>query len=581
MSIGKEKVCNLIATDGFLLNIIDHMDVYSIPAILVLLSLSIFIMVLYLERKYIIVNNNSNYKEKVYNLLSDNIDEVFLIYNTITEKQEFISPNFEKVFGFRRSTLTKNPEKFLDYVDQEYREKMRDRLSFNSLRDYQEAEFLYHQPITEKKIWFLVKIYPVYKDHKVTKIIINTIDRTNEYEIRQSVREALSEVQRANEAKKEFMSHISHELKTPINAILGLTQIASNSINDTDKILNCLDKINYSSRNLLLLIDNILDTAKLDNDRLTLKQEPFYLSNTLFAFSSLIHAQAEMKHQNYRFIFHKFQHDYLIGDSLRLTQILGNCLYNSVKFTPVGGSITLEVLELKEAAGKSIYRFIITDTGKGMHQEFLDHLFEAFEQEDESISIKYGGSGLGMSIVKNLLSLMEGKIQVESQPGQGTRMMIDIGFERMAKSDGKKGSDIIYENPPVESKRNTRILVVEDNEINLEIMSEFLKQLELEHDVAMSSKEALKLFETSPEDYYDIILMDVQLPDADGFETTKMIRSLPRPDAGKVYILAISADNLVNDLSYTDCGMNGHLTKPVAIGELKAVIENIRNRKDA
>ncbi len=544
--------------------------------LLALLALSILAMIIFLERKYINMSDNSNCNDEILYSIGSNVEDVYFIYNMIMLKHEYISPNFEKIFGIKSSNLENNIYLLFDSIDSDNKEALIGKLSPDVLHGYQEAEFTYLHPVTQKDQRFLIKIYPVYKVNQINRLIICIKDITEEYKAKTAIREELLVTRRANEAKKDFLSHMSHELKTPINAILGMSKIASSSLDNPEKVLDCLEKISYSSRNLLLLIDNILENVKRDNDKLILNYEPFYLKKTLELFSSLIHVQAEMKHQNYHMIIDKIQHDYLLGDSLRLTQILNNCLYNSLKFTPQGGGISLEVMELQVCDHKSIFRFIISDTGKGMHEKFLNQIFDAFVQEDERIGVKYGGSGLGMSIVKTLLTLMNGNIHVESQIGKGTRITIDIEFEHLPNPDDCSNTDASQpcNNNP---SQNAHILVVEDNEINLEITCEFLKILKLEHATATSGEEAIQLFRASPENYFDIILMDIQLPDADGFETANKIRSLARPDSDKVQIIALSANDYEKGISGIRSCMNGYITKPVDIEKLSSIIQNSRH----
>lgn len=393
-----------------------------------------------------------------------------------------------------------------------------------------------------------------------------------------TIKEALLEAQKSNESKKDFISHLSHEIRTPMNAILGMTQIASSSIEDPSKVLNCLNTINYSSQKLLQLIDNILDTAKIDSDKLLLSHEPFYLRNTINTLSSLIQSEAEIKKLEYDFIYEGIQHDYLIGDSLRLLQILSNCLHNSLKFTSTGGKITFEIMELNSTDHNSRYRFTITDTGKGMHQEFLNQIFDPYTQEDSTINTRLGGCGLGMSIVKSLLDLMGGIIHVESQVDKGTKITIEILFEQgPVKNDGTEGQSDCAKLMDQEL-RAICILVVEDNEINLAIVCEFLELMKLQYDTVINGYEALDLFANSPNGYYDIILIDLQLPDINGYETTRRLRLLPHPDANKVTVIAMTADNFVNDLSYTECGMDGHIIKPIDFAKLNTILGMLRSK---
>ena len=375
----------------------------------------------------------------------------------------------------------------------------------------------------------------------------------------------LLDVQKANEAKKEFISHISHELKTPINAIIGMIQIASLSLQDCEKAKGYLTKINITSNNLLNLINNILDVSNVDSDKLILTKEPFYFSEVLTLFSSMMNAQAELSNQDFVFIMDKIEDDYLLGDSLRLNQIFGNCLSNSFKFTPPGGKIKLEVSEIEKHANNALFRFIISDTGKGMSEEYIEHMFNPFEQEDNTISRNYGGTGLGMSIAKNLLSLMGGNISVTSKVNVGTIITIDIKFDIYKDTQEQTVEKEREADFTLSHSAEKRVLVVEDNLINSEITCSLLKLIKVEVESAMDGYEAIKLFENSKTGYYDVILMDLHMPELNGYETTKAIRKSVHPDAKNIYIIMMSADSIEQNISNMEYGINDYITKPINI----------------
>ncbi len=549
--------------------------------LLVILSILIFMII---QKRYLKQSDTANDREELLHFIDSTLEDIILVYDTIANKIEYTSSNFEKTLGISRSKLADNLYVLFDYVDVDHKKDLIKRISRHTLKAYLEIEFVYHHPISQNTLSLVAKIYPIYKDSLVKRYIICIKDITKQIQTETAIRDELSEIKNTNIPKNDLLSLMSHELKTPINAILGMTKLASKSLDHPDKTKDCLDKIDYSSRNLLIIIENYLENAKLDNEKIVLYHEPFSLSQTLMELSSLIHVQAEMKQQFYNFKYNKLQHDYLLGDCHRLAQILNNCLYNALKFTPSGGTISLEVIELKAYEEKGVFRFIISDNGKGMHEEFLDQIFNAFVQEDETIGVKYGGSGLGMYIVKNLITLMEGDIHVESQVNHGTKITIDIGFRLLPApvkcSETDKHSDMedTQSNvlPPV---RRAHILVVEDNELNLEITCEYLKLLQLNYNFASSSEEAIRLFNASPEGYYDIILMDLQLPDADGYETTRMIRGLTRSDAAKVQIIALTADDAVKELSFQENEMNGYIMKPVDLDKLSEIINKLRTEE--
>ena len=391
----------------------------------------------------------------------------------------------------------------------------------------------------------------------------------------EEVKEELRFARKAIDSKTDFLNHICHEIKTPINAILGMTQIALNSLSDMDKVKGCLEKIDFSSRNLIELTNNILDTAKHNCNKLYLHYEPFYLLKSIKEFSSTMAVQAEVKGIDYKFIYHKMVHDYLMGDLLRILQILGNCLSNSIKFTPSGGRITLEVFEVEYTDKDSLYRFIIADNGKGMDPDYISHIFEPFDQEDRSIYSRYGGSGLGMSIVKNILDLMGGTILIDSKVDFGTTITVDIrlGIAPMnnAEIDTKQS---LWHQPGYDFK-GMRVLVVEDNEINLEITTEYLRFMNIQVDSVTNGFDAFKQLEESTEGYYAAILIDLQMPGINGYETSSLIRGSGHPDAERIPILAMTADSLIDQSSCIQHGMNYYISKPIDKDSLYAAIYHL------
>ncbi len=556
--------------------------IHKISLILILISICIIIIIIYLERKFRKLNYDLYYREELFSTLCSNVDDVFVIYNVINKKFDYISPNFEKSLGINSNLLFHNKLDLSEYISLDNVKKIRAIFNDNKIVDMQEVDFEYTKPHDKHKRWILMRVYPVYKRNNIIRYICCTTDLTKEKQTQKAIEEAFLNVQKANEAKKEFLSHMSHELKTPINAIIGMTQIASNSLVDTEKVSICLEKINFSSKKLLTLINNILDISKLDSDKLILANEPFCLSEILIPFTSMMNTQAELNHQEFNFFIKQMEDDYLIGDSLRLLQIFENCISNSMKFTPPGGTILFEVTEQGRylQTNQVRYQFIISDTGKGMKKEYLEHLFIPFDQEDNTVFKNYGGTGLGMSIVKNLIQLMDGTIQVTSKINAGTKITIELTFLLAhGKSKQTEAKDIKV-SPNEYNCKGKRILVVEDNEINLEITCEFLKYINAEFETATNGFDAIKLFEASKTGYYDIILMDVQMPGLNGYETTKLLRSSIHPDAKSICIIAMTADDFSDDQSSFDCGMNYHITKPIVIDELYCLIKTISTEEN-
>jgi CheY-like chemotaxis protein len=298
------------------------------------------------------------------------------------------------------------------------------------------------------------------------------------------------------------------------------------------------------------------------------------MQKSITEFSSVISTMAEIKNIEYKLIIHPTTHDYLVGDSLRITQILGNCLSNSIKFTPTGGLVTLEVWEVEQSLKDSLFRFQVTDNGIGMDKDFINRIFEPFDQENPVIGTKYGGSGLGMSIVKTLLDLMGGTIQVNSKAGEGTTVTIEL----LLKVANSQASGIEKNSLPskvVYDFTDMRVLVVEDNEINLEIVTEYLKSVNVHVETAENGNTAIELFEASEEGYYNLILMDVHMPDISGYEVSQLIRSSYHPDSGQIIIIAMTADNFVDNFSCIQSGINYHISKPIDLNKLYSLLNAI------
>lgn len=499
-------------------------------------------------------------REQLFQSLSFTINDVFLIYNLDKRVFEYISNNIERVLGINKNTINKQPRAIFKYIDDNSSERILNYFKENTLITIYETECEISNPKSGKTLTAGIRIYPMLKKYRVIRYACCITDLTKVNQTQQILKDALLYAQRANEAKKEFLSHMSHELRTPINAIMGMTHIAENSIENAEKTKNCLDKIYSSSKDLLEIINNILDMAKIDSDKLMIKNQVFSIIELVNSNVALMQTQAEINQQEFKLEFSNIKDKYLIGDELRLKQILINCISNSIKFSPAGGKIILKVIEVERLDNKALFRFIIADNGIGMSEEFIDRIFVPFEQEDSSIARKYSGSGLGMPITKNLVTLMGGDIQVESKPGRGTTITINIIFDLI---------DIKHKENYANQKKiycftGQCILVVEDNEINAEITSEYLKYVNFKVETANDGYKALELFQASPSGYYNAILMDLQMPGMDGYETAKAIRTSNHPDAKNILIVALSADTSREDNTLTlNHGINFHITKPI------------------
>lgn len=400
------------------------------------------------------------------------------------------------------------------------------------------------------------------------------------YDARQrKMREALHEAESASRAKGEFLSRMSHEIRTPMNGILGMTAIAKTAAHEPDRVLDCLDKIEQSSRFLLLLLNDILDMARIESGKVELSHENFDLQRLVQGVETMFARKASDKRIDFAVTFEDITKPCLVGDELRLSQIIINIVSNALKFTPEGGRVTLETRQVVEADGRLRTQFTIIDTGIGMPEGFLTKIFQPFEQATAVISRQYGGTGLGLAISHSLLEMMGGEMRIASTPGVGSKFEVLV---YLPADDVSEPADPVTAGgeEALPDFMGTRILLAEDNALNAEIAVVILENTGACVEHVWNGKEVVEKFRTSQPGAYDLILMDIQMPEMDGLAASRAIRALERPDAKLVPILALTANAFQSDLRQAlQSGMNGHLAKPIDMAHLyKAVAPYLRPR---
>ena len=377
----------------------------------------------------------------------------------------------------------------------------------------------------------------------------------------------LKAAEESNRKKTEFLATISHEMRTPMNVILGLTGIALKNPSNPGETRDQLEKIQRSGHHLLGLINNILEIQAFETGNLQTKREPFSLPDALAEIGVLVEGQCEEKALTYRTEIQSGLPQRLLGDELLLKQALLDLLDNAVKFTDAPGEITLAAEQVSAEGGRCALRFRVRDTGVGMTPEFLSKAFDLFAQEDGSFTNRFGGSGLGLASVKNKIALMGGQISVESEKNAGSVFTVTVPFDICeAPKETASSQDI--------SLAGRRVLIVEDVDENAEIAADLLELEEVESERAENGQAALDMFRDSSPGYYDAVLMDLRMPVMDGLESARCIRAMSRPDARTIPIIALTANAFETDVQHSlEAGMNAHLVKPVDADLLYATLK--------
>lgn len=380
--------------------------------------------------------------------------------------------------------------------------------------------------------------------------------------------DALNVAEEASKAKTAFLSNMSHEIRTPMNAIIALDNIAINDPETPEKTKEYLEKIGGSAEHLLNLINDILDMSRIESGKLTLKNEAFSFQKLLEGINTMFSSQCADKDIDYQCHINGHVDDYYIGDSMKLKQVLINILGNAVKFTPEGGSVSLNVEKKASFDGKTTLQFAITDTGIGMSKEFLPHIFDAFAQEDLSTTSKYGSSGLGLAITKNIVEMMNGTIDVESEKGKGTTFTVAVTL----MDDTRKAYGETENFDPQEMS----VLIIDDDPVACEHAKLVLEKVGISAEVAESGKQALEMvsLRQTRRDPYNLILVDWKMPEMDGIETTRRIREIVHDDSAIIILTAYSWDDVQEEA--TGAGVDSFLAKPLfaatVIDEFKAAV---------
>ena len=478
-------------------------------------------------------------------------------------------------------------EEFLAYtrdvLPREDWHKFRQRFNLREMRrvltkngDKLEMELRRKNGGVYKWISVMVSYLPDYSGSKKQQAVLvaRFIDeeRRREMEQQQELKDALVAAHTANEAKSAFLSQMSHDIRTPMNAIIGMTTIARQNIDNKAKTLDCLDKIGSSSAHLLELINSILSMSKIESGKVILTDDELSLPQLLEDVLTIIRPMAGKKWQKLQLEQAELFHPEVLADGTHIRQILLNILGNAVKYTPEGGEIILTLQELPSMIPqRSQYVFTVSDNGRGLSEELLPKIFDMFERGEDSRTSKIEGTGLGLAICKNLTNLMAGTIEAANRPEGGARFTLTLPLRWLSDDERKPAAAA---RPSGRSDfTGRRVLIVEDNDLNMEIALEFLQSLGVVCEGAENGQRAVEMFAASLPGYYEMILMDVRMPVLNGYEATRAIRRLEREDARQIPIVAMTADAFSSDIKMAlNAGMNEHLSKPISIERLQEVL---------
>ncbi|MCI8505071.1 MAG: response regulator [Lachnospiraceae bacterium] len=531
------------------------------------------------------------YRELMFDTLSTSVDDIFMMLDRETWKVDYISPNIERLLGIPLKAAMENARLIGESVVHAYGFISREEFSAIPIHGSRHWEREHMHQKTGERRWYKEAVYHE-SIQDMEKFVIVMSDRTKEQQMNQNLQEALNAAHSANEAKSHFLSNMSHDIRTPMNAILGFAALLSKDADNGEKVREYTGKISSSGRHLLSLINDVLDMSKIESGKTSLNIAEFSLTELLEELQAIVLPQARAKHHVLTFHVEGKHMGKLLGDKLRLNQIMINLLSNAVKYTPKGGRIDFTVQEMSSSSPQYAHlHFIVKDNGIGMSREFLETVFDPFAREESDVVNNIQGTGLGMAITKNLVELMGGLIHVDSEPGKGSAFTVELTFALPEKTEHAAvsceasygpGEEQASSEPNQEgtSLRGLSILAAEDNELNAELLVELLAIEGADCEVAENGREVLERFLQSGQDDYDMILMDVQMPIMGGYEATKKIRACAHPKAKTIPIVAMTANAFAEDVKKAlDSGMDGHLAKPVDMESVRNLLGGLRKRQ--
>ena len=514
-------------------------------------------------------------REELFSNLSRNVDDVFLMIDTETRKVEYVSPNVQRILGLSPEAVQEDLYVLYPAGDDSGASRLENLMQMEQgVQQEWEREFVNQETGEPRYIHVTGFINDV---QGARKCIVDLSDRTGEHQTTLAVEAALEVAEKASKAKTDFLSNMSHDIRTPMNAIIGITTLMKNELHQPEKLAEHLGKLETSGRLLLGIINDILDMSRIESGKTTLNIEKTNLPQQVSQLDSIIRQQASQRRQTFTVENH-VQHENVLADPNRLNQVLMNILSNAVKYTPQGGHIRLEVEELTHTEHYAKYRFVVQDDGIGMSAVYQKTLFEPFTREEKSGTNRVQGTGLGMAITKSIVDLMGGTIHVESAPGKGSRFEVVLELPIDAEADKvQTASALPEEDEAVSPLSGMSFLCAEDNAINAEILEMLLETKGARCTICSNGQEIVDAFASVKPGEYDMILMDVQMPVMDGLEATRRIRNGENPLGRIIPILAMTANAFLEDMQKSkEAGMDEHLSKPVDIAALEQTVKRFR-----
>ncbi len=509
------------------------------------------------------------YHEKLFSILANNTNDVFLMFTASNYSVEYVSPNVERVLGISQEEIMSDIRSLERSVTAEGEVVNYEKIKNISENDCLRFEEERHHKKSGETRWFLETVYKTSWNH-IERFVVILSDRTHERKSEQALKEALEAAKAANESKSIFLSSMSHDIRTPMNAIVGLSTLLQRDAHDPEKVQEYTRKITSSSQHLLGLINDVLDMSKIESGKATLNITEISLAEMVEELDTMIQPQAKAKGQEFKINVYHVCNEEVLGDQLRINQVLINVLSNAVKYTPEGGTIEMIVRQLPQCTKNyARFLFIVRDNGIGMSKEYLENIFQPFTREETKKTLGIQGTGLGMVITKNLIDLMGGTIKIESELDKGSTFT--IGLELRIKEQKV--------DPGFWKKRGiSRLLVADDDEEVCAGIKSVMADTGVDISYALSGQEAVRMTERAQEEGrgFDLVLLDWQMPDMDGIKTASRIRQIVPCQVIVMILTAYDVERLEEE--GIRAGVDSFLQKPFFMSNFKMVVNQLKTR---